>query len=62
MRGCWAEWICALGSFHVFLNDLDTGVSCLLNKFTTICKLGAVDLLKHRGALQREVAGQSSDT
>lgn len=50
-------WTCALGFFHVCLNDLN--LHACLHKFANNTKLGAV---KDRGALQGELAGQSPNT
>lgn len=40
--------------FNVFINDLDTGVECILSKFADCTKMRrTVDFLKGKDALQR---------
>lgn len=42
--------------FSVFRNDLDTGIKCTLSQFVDVTKAGgAVESLKGREALQRDV-------
>jgi len=47
-----------LGSivFSIFINDMDSGIECTLNKFADKTKLsGAVDMLEEREAIRREL-------
>jgi len=40
---------------NIFLNDLDVGIECTLNKFSDNNKLsGSIDLLEDREALQKD--------
>lgn len=42
--------------FNNFCNDTDSGIECTLNKFADNTKLGgAVDIIKGRGATQKDL-------